>query len=113
MGFMSIGSFLTTTLCLIASAISVLNIKDRGLACQENISPLISDRILLFRGKSSEQDGLVCQWKTGHKMWDAVPMNAERMYRSCPKYDHCALKSRIHERKPCLSTSGRSLESHI
>jgi hypothetical protein len=49
MGFMSIGSTLTTTLCLIASSISVLNIKDRGLACQENISPLISDRILLFR----------------------------------------------------------------
>jgi hypothetical protein len=37
------------------------------------------DKALLFRGGSFAQEGFVCQWKIGHKMWDAVPMIAERM----------------------------------
>jgi hypothetical protein len=35
-------------------------------------------------------------------MWDAVPMIAEGICWGLCRYDHYALKSRIHSKKPCL-----------
>jgi hypothetical protein len=56
------------------------------------LSDLISDKASIFSGGSIGQDGLVCQRKTGRKIWDAVSKIAGRLCWGCRRCDHYALK---------------------